>query len=226
MVGTLHALVDHGVGGIERILGLSENSRVRAVSALADQFQRLAVRAPIGPALAPSAEGSSLSTPMRVNKSSLPENHAVALTTCPNLAFMDAESYATGPILHPDKLAQLMQAMQDDDKDWNKTIHKGDVVVILDEMYPLIKVKVVQCGLGNMSIQHLPPTGMFLDIFFSTTMVDPAPKGYAYSLLEINGKKAGDLYRVVDPEESPSTWRVRHVNTGERLSVHKMVLRT
>ena len=57
-------------------------------------------------------------------------------------------------------------------------------------------------------------------------MVDPAPKGYAYSLFKIGVKKAGDLYRVIDPDESPSTWRVRHVNTGERLSVHKMNLRT
>lgn len=205
MVGTLHALVDHGVGGIERILGLSENSRVRAVSALADQFQRLAVRAPISQGLSPSAGGSSLSTPMRANKSSLPEDHAVALTTCP-ASSSSSRWIESGPI------------------------HKGDIVLILDEGRGRYwggisyDIKVVQCVLGDMSMKH--PTGWVRGLFLSTTMVDPAPKGYAYGLTDIMGKKKGDLYRVIDPEESRLTWRVRHVNSGERLSALKVYLRT
>lgn len=181
MVGTLHALINHGVGGMKRILGLSENSRVRAVSALADQFQRLAVRAPIRPALTTNAEGSSLSTRMQVNKSSLPEDHAVALTTCPEFHrpdHIEAKSNSTVFFYRRSK------TLRHDEVDWTavqstaarQIIHKGDVVLILDERPSerLFKVKVVQCEWGNMS-KHPHPIGWFKAKYFSTTMVDPAP---------------------------------------------------
>lgn len=75
-------------------------------------------------------------------------------------------------------------------------------------------------------LKWLKAAGWVSAAYISTTVVDPAPKGFAYSLLSIYELRAGDMYRVIDPEESSETWCIRHVETGKRLSAKKEFLRT
>ena len=243
MIGTLHALFDHGVGSVDGIFGVSENSRIRAISALTAQFQRLADKARIPRALpAPniwspggnsynnanfwqgfngSSVASAVSTVSRANQSNQsingsslpvtlssgftymptqnqwPQDYVVVLTTCP---FYDP---LNGGFIERGR------------------IKKGAMVLLLDEESGRAKIK--------FRVDSFPlheRTGWVRARYISTTRLDPAPAGFAYSLIDVGEKKAEDLYRIIDPNESPTTWRVRHVETGERLSVNKEEFRT
>lgn len=47
MITTLHVLLDGGAANYEDLLVISEDSRIRAMSALGEQFQRMATAAPL-----------------------------------------------------------------------------------------------------------------------------------------------------------------------------------
>ena len=196
---------NYGVGGNERILGFSESPRIGAVSALVQQYQRLAVKTPI--LRAPASNTSNLSRPFtsvptQTNVSRLlPEDHAVILIdTCSygRKSFHEPGSRTVGKLL------------------------KGDIVLILDESDKYGRVVKVKGPVGNSKFS----AGWVREMCISTTIVDPAPAGFAYSLTDLDVGKAGDLYRVIDSNESPGTWRVRHVDTGVRLSEEKWFFRT
>lgn len=47
VITTLHILLGGGAANYEDLLGISEDSRIRAVSALEEQFHRMATAAPL-----------------------------------------------------------------------------------------------------------------------------------------------------------------------------------